>query len=385
MKLRVPDYLKEFKCIASQCEDTCCAGWEIVIDEEAYKKYESAQGDFGKRLRNEIVHRKDEKIFILKGDNCAFLNENKMCDIYSNLGEDSLCYTCKMYPRHIEEFGSLREVGISLSCPEAARLILRHNEKVEFEVSEIEEDITSYNDIDALLFMNLLQCRRVIFHLLQNRNIKLEHRISIVLKFTDEVQEKIDEENLMGIKSVMEKYLDKEFIKNFINELDEYKGKGLAKYRNMEELFKVFKELKHINPNDPLGLEAVLKCFEQSSSAEQFYLNKHKGFNDYYEDNIYKFENFLVYFIFRYFMKAVFDYDVAAKVNTAVVSYLMIKELFVFKWAQNGEVSEEDAVDIMHMYSKDIEHLEENIETLSELYKTNPVFKLEELLTIIMN
>jgi len=206
-----------------------------------------------------------------------------------------------------------------------------------------------------------------------------------VLKFADEVQQRIDKENLMGIKPVMEKYLDKDFIKDFISELDEYKDRGVAKYHNMEQFFKVFKELKHINPNDPLSLEEVLKYFWQSNSEEQFYLDKHKGFNDYYEDNIYKFENFLVYFIFRYFMKAVFDYDVTAKVNTAVVSYLMIKELFVFRWAQNGKVSEEDAVDIMHMYSKDIEHLEENIETLSELYKTNPVFKLEELLTIIMN
>lgn len=385
MKLRVPDYLKEFKCIASQCEDTCCAGWEIVIDEEAYKKYENAQGNFGQRLRNEIVHRKDEKIFTLKGDNCAFLNENKMCDIYANLGEDSLCYTCKMYPRHIEEFGNLREIGISLSCPEAARLILTHNKKVEFEVNEIEEDITSYNDIDALLFMNLIQCRRVIFHILQNRNIKLEHRISLVLKFTDEVQKLIDKDNLMAIKAVMEKFLDKDFIKDFINSLDRFKSNGNVKYHNMEEFFKVFKELKHINPNDPLGLDDVLTCFWKGDNKEQFYLDKHREFNEYYEDNLYKFENLLVYFIFRYFMKAVFDYDVTAKVNTAVVSYLMIKELFVFKWTQKGEVTEEDAVEIMHMYSKDIEHLEENIETLSELYKTNPVFKLEELLSIIMN
>lgn len=385
MKLRVPDYLKEFKCIASQCEDTCCAGWEVVIDEDSYKKYKKAKGEFGKRLRSEIIYREGENIFTLKGDNCAFLNENKMCDLYIELGEDSLCYTCKMYPRHIEEFGSLREIGISLSCPEAARLILRHNKKVEFEVSEIQEEITSYNDIDALLFMNLLQCRKVIFHILQNRNIKLEHRISTVLKFTDEVQERIDEENLMGIKPVMEKYLDKDFIKNFINSLDKYKDKKMVKYHNIEELFKVFKELKHINPNDSLGLEEVLRCFWQSNGEEQFYLDKHKGFNQYYEDNMYKFENLLVYFIFRYFMKAVFDCDVAAKVNTAVVSYLMIKELFVFRWAQNGELTAEDAVNIMHMYSKDIEHLEENIETLAELFKINPVFKLEELLIMVMN
>ncbi len=385
MKLRVPDYLKEFKCIASQCEDTCCAGWEVVIDEDSYKKYKKAKGEFGKRLRSEIIHREGENIFTLKGDNCAFLNENKMCDLYTELGEESLCYTCKMYPRHIEEFGNLREIGISLSCPEAARLILRHDKKVEFDVSEIQEEITSYNDIDALLFMNLLQCRRVIFHLLQNPSIKLEHRISLVLKFTDEVQERIDRDNLMEIKAVMEKYLDKDFIKDFINELDKYKDKGLAKYRNMQEFLKVFKELKHINPNDPLGLEQVFNCFWNSGNEEESYLDKHKQFNQYYEDNLYKFENLLVYFIFRYFMKAVFDYDAAGKVNTAIVSYLMIKELFVFRWTQNGKVTEEDAVDIMHMYSKDIEHLEENIETLAELFKTNPVFKLEELLIMVMN
>ena len=31
MKIRVPEYFKDFKCIASECEDTCCAGWGIVM------------------------------------------------------------------------------------------------------------------------------------------------------------------------------------------------------------------------------------------------------------------------------------------------------------------------------------------------------------------
>ena len=36
MKLRVPDYYKEFRCIDKDCTDTCCAGWEVDVDEEAY-------------------------------------------------------------------------------------------------------------------------------------------------------------------------------------------------------------------------------------------------------------------------------------------------------------------------------------------------------------
>lgn len=76
MKIRVPDYFNKFKCIASECEDTCCAGWEIVIDNETYKKYQRIDGEFGKRLRDKIVHSDGENIFVLKGNDCEFLNES---------------------------------------------------------------------------------------------------------------------------------------------------------------------------------------------------------------------------------------------------------------------------------------------------------------------
>ena len=35
MLYTIPDYYKEFSCIAADCEDTCCAGWQIVIDEKS--------------------------------------------------------------------------------------------------------------------------------------------------------------------------------------------------------------------------------------------------------------------------------------------------------------------------------------------------------------
>ena len=33
MIFRYPDYYEKFSCIAGACEDTCCAGWEIDIDD----------------------------------------------------------------------------------------------------------------------------------------------------------------------------------------------------------------------------------------------------------------------------------------------------------------------------------------------------------------
>ena len=41
MLITVPDYYDEFQCIAGECEDTCCVGWQIVIDETSKKKYKN--------------------------------------------------------------------------------------------------------------------------------------------------------------------------------------------------------------------------------------------------------------------------------------------------------------------------------------------------------
>ena len=385
MKIRVPEYFKDFKCIASKCEDTCCAGWGIVIDDATYARYKNVQGEFGDRLRSEIVHEAGENIFVLKGNNCPFLNEEKTCDIYINIGEENLCYTCQQYPRYTEEFGSLREIGISLSCPEAARIMLNNSKKVEFELSENNEVVSSYNDINAQLFIELLQSRKIIMDIIQDRTIDLRKRAALALLFVDEIQEKIDESEIKEIKSVREKYLDKGFLEELINELEEYKDNEGAKYDNMHEYFKVFKDLKHITPDDPLGLNDALRYFWQTDEDEELYIIKHRQFEEYYNDKLYKFENILVYFIFRYFMKAVFDYDVLAKIKTALVSYMVIRELAVVRYIENNEFTDEDIVDIAHTYSKDIEHLEENIEALAELFETNDVFDIEEMVMALMN
>lgn len=385
MKIRVPEYFKDFKCIASKCEDTCCAGWGIVIDDVTYDRYKNVQGKFGERLRSEIVHEAGENIFVLKGNNCPFLNKEKTCDIYINIGEENLCYTCQQYPRYTEEFGSLREIGISLSCPEAARIMLNNDKKVTFELSENEEVVSSYNDINAQLFIELLQSRNIVMDMLQDRDIDLRKRVALALLFVDEIQEKIDESEIKEIKSVREKYSDKLFLEELLEKLEEYKDNEGIKYDNIQEYFNVFRDLKHITPNDPLGLNDALRYFWQADEDEELYILKHKQFVEYYEDKIYKFENILVYFVFRYFMKAVFDYDALAKIKTAIISYMIIRELAVVRYIENNEFTDEDMVDIAHTYSKDIEHLEENIEALAELFETNEVFDIEEMVMALMN
>ena len=148
------DYYKEFKCLADKCTDTCCAGWQIVIDDDSIERYKSISDEhpFKGKLHDSIDW--EEEVFKQdKCRRCAFLNKENLCDMYTALGEDSLCYTCSTYPRHIEEFEDVREVTLSLSCPEVARILMEKEEKTSFYAEETseEEDYEEYEDFDDLM------------------------------------------------------------------------------------------------------------------------------------------------------------------------------------------------------------------------------------------
>ena len=69
------------------------------------------------------------------------------------------CRTCRNYPRHIEEFEGLREISLSLSCPEAARILLSQKEKVHFITKEKKTKEEVYDDFDYFLFTALMDTR----------------------------------------------------------------------------------------------------------------------------------------------------------------------------------------------------------------------------------
>ena len=84
-------------------------------------------------------------------------------------------------------------------------------------------------------------------------------------------------------------------------------------------------------------------------------------------------------------MKSVFDENPSAKLKIAIYSYLMIKELCIIRWIEKGELTDEDMVDISHIYSKDVEHLVENIDALEEDFNTNPIFSFDEIISILID
>ena len=81
MKEYIPDYYKDFQCIADQCKDSCCIGWEIMIDSKSYKKYQNVKGEFHDRLMKGIDHAETPAFHLDHCDRCVFLNQKYVHNI----------------------------------------------------------------------------------------------------------------------------------------------------------------------------------------------------------------------------------------------------------------------------------------------------------------
>ena len=129
MKNYLFNYYPAFKCIASKCKHTCCAGWEIKIDSESLIKYKRENSSFSLALKKGINFRKS-KFKTGKNKRCAFLNKNGLCDLITNLGEESLCAVCSSHPRFENFFSDRIETGLDFACEEATRIILSFSDKI---------------------------------------------------------------------------------------------------------------------------------------------------------------------------------------------------------------------------------------------------------------
>ena len=139
MKVIAPNYYKKFSCIADKCHHSCCIGWEIDIDNDTYEQYKNLNTEFGKKLNDNIEYDGEIASFKLCDDECCpFLNEDNLCEIILNLGENSLCQICSDHPRFRNYFSDRIETGLGLTCEEASRIII--NEKSPFTLIEIDND-----------------------------------------------------------------------------------------------------------------------------------------------------------------------------------------------------------------------------------------------------
>ena len=381
MILRVPEYYDEFSCIASRCKDSCCAGWEIDIDDESYEYYRSVEGTFGDRLRESMFVAEDGGYrFKLKGPKrCAMLNDNNLCDLYTALGEEALCEVCTEYPRFSLVYGQVEQKALSLSCEEVGRILFGRTEPEQLIDIELPGDCEDdEEDPQYVAFMEWVQKEAVA--ILQNRELSITERTREFLAWCDRVQTIINYSQAKDDLSILEAWKNQDADRE-IREWEQKNIEGKEKparnlsYEDFCDRFEIFLDMEDLD-EEWINTKAEFEQIYHEDTYEKLllaYLNS----KDYSELG---YEHLLVYFVYRYLMNAVYDYDILSYAKMIVVATLVVRDMDAARFQRNGgSFTMFDRIDVARIFSKEVEHSEGNAEDLKEMCMMEEIASVDAL------
>lgn len=300
-----PDYYPEFKCIAAACRHTCCAGWEIDIDEESLARFRKTEGAMGERLRAAISPGEEPYFILAEGERCPFLNGENLCDLILYGGEEFLCQICTDHPRFRSFLPSRTEIGLGLCCEAAGVLILGRKEPMRL-LSEGKPEPENEEET------YLLALREQVFSLARDRRLPIGERMERILA-------------LCG------------------SDADTDPLRWLDFYRGLERLEDgwgdVLEELARYGPD---AAEEAFAAYTQGRETE--------------------YEQLLLYFLYRHFLVAYEDGDVAGKAAFAVLSVRFLMLWGAVCYGRHGRFSFDDQVECARRYSGEIEYSQENLD-----------------------
>ncbi len=381
MLLRVPSYYKDFHCIADKCQDSCCIGWEIDIDEDTFAYYKSVEGSIGERLQKYMTVEDGINSFVLKENGwCPFLNEKKLCDICIHLGEEALSEVCTEYPRFTVEYGNVMEKALSLSCEEVGRIVFSNHEQMHFEEHLLSEEYAEDNaDNDE---------KELSEELWQEEEFEEDEEMLDDWGVSEEFREKLEgiRDHAIAIMQNRSKSI-RERIREYLFYCASEQGIAVAKqkeelagendgYHMFKLRMEAYEELEVLDNEWDTTKQKLYSFFK-----EKEYQSRLEEYEEALKEREYEYEHLFVYFTFRYFMKAWYDGNVLSKAQLAVASYLMIRDMDIQRYFENGkQFALSDRIDTVRIYAKEVEHSEYNLELLEEAFSFEQVFHVEELL-----
>ena len=330
MQITKPYYFDSFHCIAGDCPDSCCKEWDVQVDETSAAYYRSLNGALGDRLR-EVLHDEDgETVMTITEGRCPMWRDDGLCRIQAELGEGALCKTCREFPRLTHDFGDFQELGLELSCPEAARFILRNPD---FSYITEEKDGGEEPEYDQEAMEDLLRSREIVREILKDTQRPVNEVLALLLMYGYQAQGELDGEEVQNFDP-----------EGTLDAAQNYAGQG-----DEQLILDFFKELEILAPE----WEARLN-HPQGAPWSREYLTLAR------------------YFVDRYWLQAVADYDLVSRVKLAVISCLMIRML--------GGNLEETA----QRYSKEIENDVDNIDAILDGAYESFAFTDDKLLGLLL-
>ena len=340
--------MKTFKCIGPNCTDTCCAGWDINIDENTFKKYENNKGNLKELINGKYIKNSESDdsfnygfMKITEDNKCPFLNENLLCEIHGKCGEENLSITCRRYPRVFNIIDDIYEKSGLPSCEEICSKAFLNKEKMEF--IEIEEDLPE----------DFLEIRIISINIMQNRNFSIEKRLSLLRAFYKSLEDLKTEENFYEIEDLLEKIT--EYPSNITEFIDSKKIIPLSITNNF---FKIILDEKLLRKVIGTRLKKLLLDLNKD---QNLFNNIHKydlnSFDTYFKKYSYIFENYLVNQIFKDIIPFNTGGDLNESIHKLINTYKLIKSyLILWNISSQNEISEKNIIYVIQALSKDLEH-----------------------------
>ena len=381
MRFRVPGYYKQFTCIADRCIDNCCfGGWQIDIDKETIDFYDTVQGDFGDRLKKYVD--KEAGCFTLNNGQCPFLLENNLCEIYKELGPEHMGLVCTQFPRFTEYYGNIKETGIGMACEEAARIILNDSTPFILEETDIDEE-EIWGEYDSSLGQSLFILRDKIMSMLDDTSLSLSDKLCVILDKCDYLQNLINNNNYDEIRkfcSVID--LIKDIKANSLKQ--DTSTSIITSNDNSKPDNRVIKAINMKIWWAYLDLEPLNSQWQELSSNTYDYLyeNSNEVCSPPYDNDL--LEIYLTrltkYYVYRYMLKASFDHNLTGKAQLIVSNLIILKDLFIFRKGKDSNQDDKKILmDIIHIFSREIEYSEDNISDLYDSFIFDDVFSCKSL------
>ena len=330
MKHIKPDYFDTFRCIASACPDSCCKEWDVAVDPEKAAFYRSLPGPLGDRLRQVLYEENGDTYMAIEDRRCPMWRHDGLCRIQAELGEAALCKTCREFPRLTHDYGNFVEMGLELSCPEAARIILESPAPI-FISREIPGGDAPEYDAEAMEV--LLQTREVMRRILANVSHSVPETLALVLMYGYQAQAELDGEDVSAFDAD--------------SALEE--ARQFAVCADFGDMLDFFRTLEILTDSWKTRLDAP----SPAPWSDRYRLLAR-------------------YFVDRYWLQAVSDYDLVSRVKLTVISCLAVRIL-------GG-----DLISTAQLYSKEIENSIENMETILDGTYTSPAFTDQKLLGLLL-
>ena len=330
MKLVKPSYFDSFRCIAGLCPDSCCKEWDVLIDPDKTAFYRGLPGALGDRLRQVLTEEDGQTYMLIENRRCPMWREDGLCRIQAELGEAALCKTCQEFPRLTHDYGSFVEMGLELSCPEAARIIFESGYPT-FITTDIPGGEESEYDEDVMNI--LLRAKEHMRRLLTDDSHSVGETLAIALMYGYHVQAELD-----GAEAVP---FDSDAA------LDE--ARQFARPGDITDVLSFFKELEILTDRWVVMLEHPMPA--PWSPAHRILAH---------------------YFVDRYWLQAVSDYDLISRVKLMAISCLVVKAL-------GGNI-----ISTAQLYSKEIENSIDNLEAILDGSYTATAFTDNRILGLLL-